>query len=394
LAEAARKGRPAVVRRLLQEQADPNSLDPQAKACHTPLMAAAAAGSVGVVAMLLLAGADPGLRSPAGVAAADLTTNAAIGRVLSAFGKELEAELREAGPAPPGSAARSEAVGRVQRRAVPLIEKALQKPLRGRLARGPRADVTGADARKARKERREEREAARLQRVAEKAAARRGQEDEEARLQRVAEKAAKRRASRALRKERVRQWREAKGRGHDDDKHRSRRRRRSAERQGSRRSTKAAPKVSSECFMCPACSWCGERTACGVCGELGVCSGCSTCSICGRVSGFCAAPAVAAIPGYHGALGRPEMSGMNKPEEAFPQAAYIRSEKKRKRRSESRSRDRKGGSKADRGGGQARSGQPREPAEEDCSGSECSDGSYTYSYCSEDASAPGSPPPA
>lgn len=341
LALAAWEGRLQDVKRLVQQRADPNALEPHRKARHTPLMAAAASGNERVVAALLLAGADPSIRSPSGVVAADLTTDVVISKMLALFNSELAAELRACNAALSGSSTPDEAAVLVQQRCLALIQNALQgSPDDGRALPERDAMLTGADARKARKLRQEEREAERLQRVAEKAAARRGQDAEDARLQRVAQKAAARRAARAKAGTKQRAQGEDSSAQDSSDESGVEEVKGGSQNgsQGRKRPVKEPPRVErrtcSECVMCASCGVSGERLLCGFCGLNGVCSGCSACGLCGRVSGFCLTPAIAAVPGMFGPSGRPEMSGMSSIEEAFPHA--FPKKKKKRRRSGSR----------------------------------------------------------
>mmetsp|Transcript_51686 Transcript_51686/g.102774 ORF Transcript_51686/g.102774 Transcript_51686/m.102774 type:complete len:439 (+) Transcript_51686:49-1365(+) len=349
LALAAWEGRLGDVRRLLEGRADPNLLEQHKNACHRPLMAAAASGSVSVVAMLLLAGADPCLVSPGGVVAADLTTDSVICRMLSSFDSKLATDLRESHQRPSDKSSNGEAAARVQQHGLSLIEKAIHgfsaaddDKVVAIMPESDSSGLQGIDARKARKSRQEQAEAERLQRVAQKAAARRGQDEEEAkekaRLQRVAQKVAARRG------------RTIEVGGQEDTIDDS-----SSSDSDDVQEVKDRPKqpqrrVCTECVMCPQCGWSGERKQCGVCGMSGVCGGCSTCNLCGRASGFCVMPAVAAVPGMFGASGRPEMSGMNSVEEAFP-SAFPSKEPERRRR-----RRRRDGSRRERRRGRTKGG--------------------------------------
>jgi len=395
LAQAAWEGRLRDVRRLLEGRADPNLLEQHKTACHTPLMAAAASGSISVVAMLLLAGADPCSVSPGGVVAADLTTDPVICRMLSSFNSELATNLRESHQTPPDKASNGEAAARVQQHGFALIEKAIHGLT---VADDDKADddkvvavipETGVDARKARKKKQEQAEAKRLQRVAQKAAARRGQDEEEARLQRVAQKVAARRA-RTTEVGRKDDTIDDSSSSDSDDVLEVKDRPRPPQR-----------RVCTECVMCPQCGWSGERQSCGVCGLSGVCGGCSMCNLCGRASGFCALPAVAAVPGMFGASGRPEMSGMNSLEEAFPAAFPSQEDERRARRRRRRRRDGSPAAGRRRGrtkGGRARSagrrsrggrrGKTRNGDRGDSgrSRSKSLSGSFSYDYSSASAS--------
>jgi len=230
LTRASWLGRLRIVRRLLQQRADPNVFEAHTSGSTrlTPLMAACAGGRVPVVAELLVAGADPDLPSTSGVVAGDLADNNAvghkIGKLLATFRVEIETHLSSSllsSPVPPSSPdvnsssgagggasavpvsailARQQAIAKVKERGVALVEKALlgySSSLacdESEIALAGEWALKGDDARKARKQRLEDKEATRLQRVAERAAARRGVDHEGDRLRRVAEKAASRRA--------------------------------------------------------------------------------------------------------------------------------------------------------------------------------------------------------
>lgn len=399
LALAAWEGRLRDVRRLLEGRADPNLLEEHKAACHTPLMAAAASSSVSVVAMLLLAGADPCSVSPGGVVASDLTTDPVICRMLSSFNSELAANLRESHQMPPDKASNSEAAARVQKQGFALIEKAIHgftaEDDDKVVAVVPETDsslLQGVDARKARKSRQEQAEAERLQRVAQKAAARRGQDEEEAkekaRLQRVAQKVAARRGRTTEVGRRDDTIDDSSSSSSDDVQ------------EVKDRPRQPVRRVCTECVMCPQCGWSGERQQCGVCGLSGVCGGCSSCNLCGRASGFCNTPAVAAVPGMFGASGRPEMSGMTSIEEAFPSAfPSLEDEKKGRRRRRRRDGSPRAGRRRGRTkGGRARSagrrsrgrrGKTRNGDRGDSgrSRSKSLSGSFSYDYSSASASA-------
>lgn len=360
LARAAWEGRLLEVRQLLKDRADPNIFEAHVGGSSrlTPLMAAAAGSRVDVVAELLVAGADPDLPSPAGVVAGDLAENDRKGqkimKLLAAFRTEIEDEL--GGGASPGAdgpsslvIARREAVARISKRGLAIVEKALLGVAKLSAACSPDggddedkdvmlagdAALGGEEARKARKARQQDKECSRLQRVAERAAARRGVDVEEERLRRVAEKAAARRArdpqdAEQIRMERVNEKaaarrnkaaleEEAKQKKEEARLQRlaekssdraSARQMRSElvnklqdeqdEQDEQRRQMKPVLKrkvVETDVLMCASCGQSSQRLECGVCKHMGMCAVCSKCFICGRASGFASKVAKTFIPG-------------------------------------------------------------------------------------------------
>lgn len=356
LARAAWEGRLLEVRQLIKERADPNIFEAHQGGSTrlTPLMAAAAGSKVDIVAELLVAGADPDLASPAGVVAGDLAESdrkgQKISKLLAAFRTEIEDQLAGAGNPPadgPGMPAlvsvRREAVARVSKRGLAIVERALLGVSNITVCHGDAGEededvmiagdaaLEGDAARQARKTRHQEKEGARLQRVAERAAARRGVDIEGARLQRVAEKAAARRArdpkeaeeirlnrvaeKAAARREKLLAEEEAK------QKKEQARLQRLAEKSTERASarqfrTELATKlqeelleeqrqrpvvkrkvVEADVLMCASCGQSTERLMCGMCKRAGMCAVCSKCGMCGGVSGFASKVARSMVPG-------------------------------------------------------------------------------------------------
>merc|ERR1712151_1470690 len=116
-------------------------------------MAASVSGSVAVVAELLVAGADPNLKSREGMYAADLTSKNKngdiIGRLLKTFGKEMEAELSKATSSEKSpDEIHSEAMAAMKTNALKLVEKAVRGKNK---TEKPEEKLEGAAAKEARK---------------------------------------------------------------------------------------------------------------------------------------------------------------------------------------------------------------------------------------------------
>merc|ERR1712039_189339 len=307
---------------------------------------------VAVVAELLVAGADPNLKSREGMYAVDLTSKNkngdVIGRLLKTFSKELEAQLNKATTSEKSpEEIHSEAMTWVKTNALKLVEKAVRGKKK---SDKPDENLEGSAAKEARKRRQQQKERVqkrkedkqrkkeeeRLKRVAAKAASRRGKEEEtEAmRLRRVQWRAAARRRRAAFRAEQQR-----KEAAKIERKRARRRARGESSRSRSRPRKKDKRDLSRErgdgtfgpTVMCPACGQTGETLRCGLCNDFGVCGMCSTCYLCQRASGWCANPTVATLPGMAGASGKPEMCGMSHPSEAFPHL-YEKPEKDRNKK--------------------------------------------------------------
>lgn len=411
---ASFQGKLPDVRRLLQQRADVNALEGK-RVRTSPLMAASASGSVAAVAALLVAGADPSIKSREGMYAADLlskTNNGhAIGRLLKTFSTELEIELNKATSSDKGpDELHAEAMEVIQKNAITLVEKALKKRKdKGNDVVAMDETFSGDAARQARKKRKEKREAlklqkerekirkekARLKAVADKAARRRGKEEETevARLKRVARAAAARRRRKAIRlmlqsrqalkEEKKKRKKEERGDSRSSSRSRNADGRRKKKQRPSRSRERAAehgPTV-----MCPACGQTGETLKCGLCGAFGVCGMCSVCYLCQRASGWCAAPTVATLPGMAGASGKPEMCGMSHPSEAFPHL-YERPGKKKKKDDAISldDSDDESGAEEDAGEEEAEEEEPVTSSEEEDPGPEPEDSSSSSSSSDEE----------